>query len=241
MLSISMLAVKAQATSAPSYSYSEMYIYDNQDVNDNINHDSADSLISDPFIIINKHIFSFNSTFDTVFFSPIAETYLRAIPSRGRMHISNFMNNISEPINFFNLMLQGKFKQARVSIGRFMTNTVLGFVGIMDVAEDLKLNYKNEDFGQTLAYHKMPSGPYLVAPVLGPTSVRDLSGKVVDFFIDPFKYALKKEERNIVNITWIIHKRAGANEVIKTVKNSLDPYETAKVLYIQNRTNQMND
>ncbi len=241
MLFISTLAIEAQSASVPSYSYSEMYMYDNQDNPINANQDPADSLISDPFILLNKHIFSFNSTLDTVFFSPIAETYLRTIPSRGRITINNFMSNIGEPLNFFNLLLQGRFKQARMSLGRFMTNSVLGCVGVIDVATTLKLNYKGEDFGQTLAHHKIPSGPYLVAPVLGPTSVRDLTGKVADFFMDPFKYALNKRERNVINVTWLVHKRAGANEVIKTVKNSLDSYETAKILYIQNRTSQIND
>jgi phospholipid-binding lipoprotein MlaA len=137
--------------------------------------------------------------------------------------------------------LQGKFAKARVSLGRFLTNTVLGCAGIMDVATAFKLEYNGEDFGQTLAHHKAPSGPYLVAPIIGPTSVRDISGKVVDFFIDPFKYALTKRDRNIVSALNVVHKRSAVNQVVKTINNSLDPYETAKILYTQNRAASINN
>lgn len=238
-VSLVLLSCIAKADVMPSYS--EMYMYDSQDTLSGIEPASPDAQISDPFFVINKHIFNINYLIDTAFFSPAAETYLMVVPERGRMHIGNFMSNIGEPINFFNLLFQGKFKQARVSLGRFMTNSIMGCAGILDVASALKLEYKGEDFGQTLAAHKVGSGPYLVAPLLGPTSVRDLSGKVVDFFVDPFKYALKKKERNIINVTWLLHKRAAANDLIKTVNKSLDPYEKAKALYVQNRITNIND
>lgn len=232
-----------QAKDLPSYSYSEIYIYDSQDLNKNTidNNDSSGTKVSDPFKVINKNIFNINYFIDSAFFRPISEIYLFTIPKRGRMHIGNVVTNLGEPINFFNLLFQGKFAQARISIGRFIVNSVLGFCGIVDVATSAKMNYKGEDFGQTLGYHKVPNGPYLVVPLLGPTTVRDLTGKVADFFIDPFKYALNKRERNVVNITWLLHKRSNANEVIKTVNNSLDPYETAKLLYIQNREAQISE
>lgn len=231
----------ARADSLPSYSYSEMYMYDNQDDRINTETPSSEKKIHDPFYVINKNIFNINYLLDKAIFAPAAKTYVTVIPERGRMHIGNFMSNIGEPINFFNLLFQGKFKQARISLGRFMTNTVLGFAGILDVATPLKLNYKGTDFGLTLAHYKFSSGPYIVAPILGPTSVRDLSGKVADFFIDPFKYALNKPERNVINATWLLHKRAGATDLIDTVNNSLDPYETAKALYLQNRVLSVNN
>ena len=237
---IYLFMLASTANAVPVASYSEMYMYDSQDYQTDTTA-SPDSLISDPFAVINKHIFNINYLLDAAFFRPAAETYLYLMPARGRMHVGNFMSNIGEPINCINLIFQGKFKQARISLGRFMTNSLLGFFGIMDVATEFKLQYKGEDFGQTLAYHKIPTGPYLVAPILGPTSTRDLSGKVADFFMDPFKYSLTKEERNIINATWLLHKRANANEIIKTVNNSLDPYEAAKALYIQNRISQINN
>ncbi len=241
ILCLFLASLEAQAINSPSYSYSEMYIYDNQDLQTNQTEDPSNSTVRDPFHIINKHIFNINYLIDSAFLSPVAEIYLHAIPPRGRKHMGNFVTNIGEPINFINLLFQGKFAQARISLGRFMTNTVLGCAGIMDVATDMKLEYKGEDFGQTLGYHKVPNGPYIVVPILGPSTARDLTGKVADFFIDPFKYALHKKERNVVNAGWLVHKRAGANEVIKNIKDSLDPYETAKTLYIQNRNNQIRD
>ena len=236
-----LLACKAYADVLPKYSYSEVYMYDSQDIDTNTETNQSDNMIKDPFIVLNRHVFNINYFIDAAILSPIAETYVAVVPDRGRARIGNFITNMGEPINFVNLILQGKFAQARVSLGRFMTNTVLGCAGIMDVATTFKLQYNGEDFGQTLAYHNAPSGPYLVAPLIGPTSVRDLSGKVVDFFIDPFKYALTKRERNIVSGLNVVHKRASVNQVIKTINHSLDPYETAKILYTQNRAASINN
>ena len=232
---------KAMATTVPSYSYSEMYMYDNQDDNNECDHNVSDDLIPDPFYIINKNIFNINLLIDNAFISPATEIYIFVVPAPARNRVGNFMSNLGDPINFFNLLLQGKFKQANISLTRFTTNTVLGCLGVLDVASKVNLPYKGEDFGQTLAQYKAPTGPYIVAPILGPTSLRDLTGKVVDFFIDPFKYAMKRSERNAINVAWLLHKRAGAKNVIKTIKSSIDPYETAKVLYIQNRVSLIND
>jgi phospholipid-binding lipoprotein MlaA len=241
ILSILYTSFNAYSISTPKYSYSEIYIYDSQDEQKDLNDSPTAPLIADPFSIMNKHIFNINFIIDSAFLAPAAEIYLRVVPDRVRMHIGNAISNIGEPVNFVNLFFQGKFSQARISLARFMTNTIMGFFGILDVASELKLNYKGEDFGQTLGYHKIPTGPYLVAPLLGPTSVRDLTGKVADFFIDPLKYGLNSEARNAVNITWLLHKRAGANDIIKNINASLDPYETAKILYIQNRISQVNN
>lgn len=226
------------AASVPSYSYTEMYMYDNQD-GERLLQDTDEVLIADPLEPINRHIFNINSLLDSAFLAPVAETYIAITPKHVKTSIGNFMNNIGEPINFINLMFQGNFNQARITFGRFITNSLLGFFGIMDVAGACNMPYKGEDFGQTLAYHQVPTGPYLVMPVFGPSSTRDSAGKVVDFFADPFRYALDRKERDIINITWLLHKRAESNSVIKSVKRSLDPYETAKMLYIQNRVNQI--
>lgn len=238
-----MLACNAIAATVPSYSYSEMYVYDNQDNED----EDLDSLyaekilIPDPFEPINRHIFNINSLLDSAFVSPVIETYIAVTPKRVRSNIGNFVSNMGEPINFINLMLQGDFGQARITFGRFITNTLLGFLGIMDVASGCNMPYKGEDFGQTLAHYGFSTGPYLVMPLFGSSSTRDTTGKVFDFFANPLRYALDSEERAVVNVTWLVHKRAQANGIIKTVKRSLDPYETAKMLYIQNRMKLVND
>ncbi len=230
------------ATETVHYSYSEIYMYDNQDVlEDKRNGMDSELLIKDPFEPINRHIFNINYILDAGILRPISEIYLFAVPQRARKHIGNFVTNIGEPINFFNFLLQGKVKQFGISLGRFMTNSTLGFFGLIDVASYAGMNYKGEDFGQTLGHYKVQKGPYIVAPLLGPTTARDLTGKVADFYMDPFKYELNKEQRYQLNAMWVLHKRASANGVIKTINNSLDPYETAKLLYIQNRENQIRD
>lgn len=230
----------ANATSVPSYSYTEMYMYDNQD-QDNLLEISSAPMISDPLEPLNRHIFNINSIIDSALISPVVETYIALTPKPVRANVDNFMNNIGEPINFINLALQGNFSQARVTFGRFITNTLLGFFGIIDVASKCNMPYKGEDFGQTLAHYGMGSGPYLVVPIFGPSSLRDSTGKVVDFFGDPLRYTIDKKERQIINIVWALHKRSEVNDLVKTIKRSLDPYETAKMLYIQNRNNQINN
>jgi len=232
-------SVYAVALPTTPSSYSSMF-YDDQD-NLTLEDYSEDESpkISDPFIIVNKFIFNINSTVDTFIVSPAIQTYLFVTPKPVRTRIGNFMNNISEPVNILNSIFQGNFAQARISLGRFLTNTVFGCLGIMDVASDFKLKYTSEDFGQTLASHDVPTGPYIVLPIFGPSSARDTVGRAADFFMDPFGYSLPKEERNVIDITWLVHKRAESDGVIKVVKKSLNPYETAKSLYVQNRASQI--
>lgn len=230
--------LSAVALSATPSSYSGIF-YDDQDNFSLDAYEENTPKISDPFVIPNKFIFNINSTLDTFIVSPAIQTYLFITPKPVRTRIGNFMNNISEPVNMLNNIFQGNFKQARISLGRFMTNTVLGFFGIMDVATNFKLTYKGEDFGQTLAHYDVPTGPYIVLPLFGPSSARDSAGKVADFFMDPFGYGLPKKERDIIDGTWLVHKRAESDNIVKVVKNSLNPYETAKSLYIQNRTDQI--
>jgi phospholipid-binding lipoprotein MlaA len=234
-------AVFAEAVNLPTYSYTEMYIYDNQDETKVLPEIPSQPLISDPFEPVNRHIFNINSILDSAFISPVVETYLALTHKHVRGSLDNFMSNIGEPINFLNSMLQGDFAQARVTFGRFLANTVLGFFGIIDVASKADMQYKSEDFGQTMAHYGVGSGPYVVMPIFGPSSIRDASGKVVDFFADPLTHALDSKGRQVINVTWAFHKRSEANQIIKTVKRSLDPYETAKLLYIQNRNNQINN
>lgn len=222
--------------------YSEMYMYDNQDCYEdhdkNINNPVE---IPDPIAPVNKQIFYFNWMLDTIIVIPAAEIYKTAVPKKSRAYINNFMTNISEPINFINLIFQGKFKQSQIPLARFMTNSLLGFFGIMDVASEFNLKYISEDFGRTLAYYNVPRGPYLVAPILGPTSLRDLSGKAFDFFIDPVRYTVNNDDRFAINTIWLLQKRVDNDLIIKTIKDSIDPYETAKQIYTQNRNKQLDD
>ena len=227
----------ANAATVPIYS--EMYMYDNQDCyadHDKVINNPIE--IPDPIAPVNKQIFYFNWMLDTIIFIPAAEIYKTAIPKRSRTYINNFMTNISEPINFINLIFQRKFKQSQIPLARFMTNSLLGFFGIMDVASEVNLKYISEDFGRTLAYYNVPRGPYLVAPILGPTSLRDLSGKAFDFFIDPVRYTANDNDRFAINTIWLLQKRVDNDLIIKTIKDSIDPYETAKQIYTQNRNKQ---
>jgi len=230
----------ANAASIPSYSYSEIYMYDNQECYNPDDQNFEGDHISDPFKLLNKQIFYFNAMLDTIIFVPANQIYTTLVPKRTRPYVANFMSNIAEPINLINSLLQRDFAQARITFGRFITNSLLGFFGIMDVARGFGLQYKGEDFGQTMAHYGVGSGPYLMVPIMGPSSARDLTGKVADYFMDPFKYALTTKEKEVVNITWILQKRAENDSVIRNIRQSLDPYETAKQMYMQFRKNQIN-
>ena len=241
ILILLILSSPAHGLDTSSYSYTDMYIYDNQDYNTNTDIDPNTPTIKDPFEPINRSIFGLNNMIDILFITPTAELYSAMMPKIGKSYISNFFSNLGEPLNFINLILQGKLPQARITLGRFLTNSSLGCFGIMDVATKFNLNYKGEDFGQTLGYHKVPTGPFIMIPIFGPSSLRDTSGKVADFFMDPFRYKIKRRVYNDMNLVWLLHKRSESSTLINTVRHSLDPYETAKMLYIQNRTIKIND
>lgn len=237
---IILLNVNANAAQFSHYSYSELYVFDNQDIDSEVSYNDQQHSVSDPLKAINKHIFNFNLFLDAILLSPVSKAYTLAVPQHGRKLISNFLANLGEPINFFNLILQKKFTEARTCFARFLTNSTVGFLGTVDFASNFNLPYKGEDFGQTLAHYGFYNGIYIVTPVFGPSTMRDFTGKIVDFFADPSKYSFNKRERFTIQGGYAVTKRAEAKEILEIIKNSLDPYETAKQLYIQNRNNQIN-
>jgi phospholipid-binding lipoprotein MlaA len=143
----------------------------------------------DPLEPMNRAIFSLNKNIlDKYILIPIIKFHNRAIPRPARISIRNFFMNLKEPITAENDILQGSFVRAGQSLGRFGLNTTVGLVGLMDVAGDMGLKRHEEDFGQTLGTYGVGEGPYLVLPVLGPSSFRDVAGRVTDDFMDPFQF-----------------------------------------------------
>ena len=139
---------------------------------------NADNSINDPFEEINRATFEFNESLDTYVAKPVAEVY-SSFPKPIKKGVTNFFNNLEEIDTSFNQLLQWKPKKAINDFTRFIINTSIGLGGIFDVATKLGLERHEEDFGQTLALWGVPSGPYLMLPVLGPSSVRDLASKPV--------------------------------------------------------------
>jgi phospholipid-binding lipoprotein MlaA len=200
--------------------------------------------INDPAEPTMRMIFSFNQALDAAVLKPIASGYRNVTPDNVRTGVHNFLNNLRTPVIFFNDVLQGEFENALKTLIRFLINTTVGIFGFNDAAGDLGIEFKNEDFGQTLAVWNMPEGPYLMLPVLGPSNPRDAIGRVVDFFIDPLNIWAKSN-----NEEWTMMTRTAAEAVdfralhYDTIedleKSSLDFYATVRSLYRQRRADEI--
>jgi phospholipid-binding lipoprotein MlaA len=197
----------------------------------------------------NRRIYNFNASLDRKVLKPVANTYRTVVPVAARHGITNVYSNYGEPANLMNAVLQGKISQAFRTLDRAIINTTLGVGGLADHATELDRPQEREDFGQTFAVWGIESGPYVVLPVFGPSTLRDSFGLAADVFIDPADFA-----RNAAfspSIYWrigqiatrIINFRARATEqgADQLLADSLDPYTLMKSAYIQSRRNAIYD
>lgn len=136
----------------------------------------------DPWEDWNRDVFAFNETLDQYALKPVAQAYRNVTPVVVDDAITNVFSNLGEPLIVINDLAQGKFLQALSDTGRFIVNSTIGILGIFDVASHIGLAKHSEDFGQTLGYWGVPSGPYVMLPVLGPSTVRDAGGFAIDTF-----------------------------------------------------------
>lgn len=134
----------------------------------------------DPFEGMNRKVMAFNDEADRLILKPLAKGYINITSEPVRRSVSNFYDNFAYPITILNQFLQGKVRLGFRDLGRFVVNTTLGLLGFFDVATKFGLEQHDEDFGQTLGVWGVGSGPYLVLPILGPSSVRDGTGLLVD-------------------------------------------------------------
>jgi len=138
--------------------------------------------INDPFEDINSGIFNFNESVDKNFLKPVANVYSKT-PKPIKKGVTNFFNNLEEVETSINQVLQGKPKRAINDISRFIINSTVGIGGFIDVASKLGMPSHDEDFAQTLALWGTPSGPYIMLPALGPSSLRDSLSKPFSSFL----------------------------------------------------------
>jgi phospholipid-binding lipoprotein MlaA len=191
---------------------------------------------ADPLEPFNRTIFSFNDKVDLAVVKPVASAYREVTPRLVRTGVTNFFSNIGDVWSAVNNALQAKPQEAAESFFRFTTNTVFGVAGIFDVASELKIPKHSEDFGQTLGYWGVPAGPYLVLPVLGPSTVRDTAGTVVDFNGNLLTRSNDIGFRNTVSAVGIVNVRANlldAGDLLEQA--SLDKYSFARDVYLQRR------
>lgn len=198
----------------------------------------------DPLEPMNRAIFQFNEVADKVVLRPAAIGYRTVVPKGVRIGIRNFLDNLATPLTVMNALLQGNGERARDSFGRFLTNTILGLGGFIDIASDAGIPKYYEDFGQTLAVWGVESGPYLVLPLLGPANFRDGVGRGVDAFSDPVGRYIYREygfagtgvRYGVNTIDW----RANNLEAIDELRrSSLDFYAAVRSAYRQRREHEI--
>ncbi len=190
---------------------------------------------SDPLESFNRTVYRFNDTLDDYLLSPVAEGYRAVVPEYGRNRVSNILSNLTAPVSFANNLLQGEFKRAGHSFWRFVINSTIGIGGFNDVATEFGIPDDKSDFGVTLAKYGVESGPYIVLPLLGPTTVRDGFGGVVDIFASPVTYS-----GTAATITYrasdTVSGRERLLDLTKDIdENSFDPYASIRSSYLQNR------
>ena len=207
---------------------------------------AGDVEVSDPFESTNRAVFSFNNAVDDALIHPIAKGYNTVVPSPARTGVDNALKNLRSPVNFMNQVLQGDFDGAGDVVVRAVVNTLLGIGGLFDLAGHEGIEYEVEDFGQTLAKWGVDHGPYIVVPVLGPSSARDYVGYAVDSFADPLRWYLF----NIEEEGWYYGKlgaeylnlRASLVDVLEDLeKSSIDYYAATRSAYYQRREALVND
>lgn len=192
----------------------------------------------DPFEGWNRAMFSFNQKADQYVLKPVAKGYQAVTPAPLRKGVSNFFNNLGEPVTMVNSLFQAKPGKAVRSMTRFIFNTTFGIFGIFDVAGAMGIEREKEDLGQTLAYWGVGSGPYLVLPILGPSNIRDLGGRLVDRPMNPIAWQDEIGATELLIADGVQTRSSLLGLEPKTVG---DPYLLLRSAYEQKRRYEIND
>ena len=191
---------------------------------------------SDPFESFNRSVFSFNDSLDRAVIKPVAVAYRNVTPSPVRTGVTNFFGNLKDVWSVVNNSLQGKGEHAGDSLGRVMINTVFGLGGLLDMAGEANIPKHTEDFGQTLGVWGVPAGPYLVLPVLGPSTVRDTAALIVDKQADVVSTTGNIPVRNTLQVTRAVNIRANLLKAGNLLDEAaLDRYTFAREVHLQRR------
>jgi phospholipid-binding lipoprotein MlaA len=198
----------------------------------------------DPYEPFNRSVYRFNDTIDRYALKPVAQAYEKVVPEPLQLMVGSFFGNLDDLYTGANNLLQAKPQAALVDFSRFVVNSTLGFAGVADVASAIGMPKHNEDFGQTLGYWGVTSGPYLVIPLLGPSTVRDAPARGVDIYLSPLDLLYDESVRER-NWTWgvrLISGRASLLEAEKVILGAaLDPYSLIRDGWLQRRRNAVYD
>ena len=190
----------------------------------------------DPFEPMNRVSYQVHDAIDSAIIKPVAQAYVDYAPKPLRQAITNFFGNIDDMFSVVNDLLQGKPDKAGNDLGRVITNTGFGILGLIDIASDAGIEKGNEDFGQTFGVWGIPQGPYLFVPLFGPTTVRDGAGWIVRGYSSPITYLPDVSTRNILWSLQYGDARVQALQAENVLNQAaLDRYTFIRRAYLQRR------
>ncbi len=190
---------------------------------------------NDPWEGFNRKVHSFNMTLDRTVARPVASAYQKVTPKLLKKGVRNFFRNIDYPVTFINQVLQGKFKESGISTGRFLINSTIGLLGLIDVATKMGIPDYDEDFGQTLARWGYENSRYLVLPLFGPSTLRDGLGQSIYGYAHPVSYWAREDHFYTPLILDMVQTRAAFLSQDGTLDEAYDPYTLIRDVWLQNR------
>lgn len=196
----------------------------------------------DPLEPFNRGVYQFNDTVDRAVIKPVATAYRDVLPSPVRTGVTNFFANLQDAWSFVNNTLQLKGEAASNSLVRFGVNTFLGLGGVLDIASEMQIERHTEDFGQTLGYWGVGAGPYLILPLLGPSTVRDTVASPVDAQGNLVSGVSDVSTRNSLTTLNLLNRRARLLDATSMLDQvALDPYTFTRDAFLQRRQNDVYD
>ena len=197
---------------------------------------------SDPLEPWNRSVYEFNEALDRNVLKPVAKTYQESTPETLRKGVGNFFGNLEDAWTTVNSVLQFKGQAAAESFTRFWVNTFFGLGGVLDVASEMQIPRHNEDFGQTLGYWGVGAGPYVMLPLLGPSTVRDTAALPADWRGDLVTHIEDVPTRNTLIGVRVVHKRGRLLKQEGLLEGAaLDKYTFLRDAYLQHRRNLVYD
>ena len=197
---------------------------------------------ADPFEPFNREVMRFNDVVDDAVLVPAATAYRRVLPSFVRTGVNNFFGNLSDVWSFANSVLQLKLQNSAQTFMRVNVNTVFGLGGLLDIASEAGIDRHSEDFGQTLGRWGVPSGPYVVLPLLGSSTVRDTAALTIDRQGDLLNQINDIPWRNSLYFVRVIDARSNFLRASQLLDNAaLDKYTFTRDAYLQRRKNEVHD
>ncbi len=196
----------------------------------------------DPFENFNRAMFTFNDTVDQAALKPAATAYKKVLPSFVQTGVGNFFGNLADVWTAVNNMLQGKGADGFSDVTRVALNSTFGILGLFDIASEAGLQKHNKDFGMTLGYWGVEAGPYLMLPLLGPSTLRDTTALPLDFYGDLWSYKYPVYLRNIGTAVRAVDKRAALLDASNLMEDAaLDRYDFVRDSYLQRRESRIFD